>query len=206
MKISATFPSEIMKKERFVKDKTLLFSFIVIAAGLIGGTIMFAFTNGLLGNEIPDLFSDYFAALSYKTKTEVFTGMLITNLPYIILMIVSGSSAYGTVLIAILSFVKVSGLGILSSYFYSCYALKGIEYSLLVFFPGKFILILSVLFMMHICINNSLQINKLIKGEWKTENSSLHYSVKVVTAVILFVISALIDCFMTVSFSSLFSF
>ena len=77
--------------------------------------------------------------------------MLVSSLPYVILMILFGTSAYGTAVIAIISFIKVIGLGILSSFLYSSYALKGIEYSFLVFFPGKFTFILSVLFMMNTC-------------------------------------------------------
>lgn len=206
MRISAVFSSDIINKERFIKDKILLFSFVVIAAGIISGIILFVFANNLFGNEISDMFSDYFTDLSDKTKIEIFTGMLVSSLPYVILMILFGTSAYGTAVIAIISFIKVIGLGILSSFLYSSYALKGIEYSFLVFFPGKFILILSVLFMMNTCINNSLEINRVLKGERKAENSSLNYSVKVITAVIMFIISSAIDCLMTVSFSSLFSF
>lgn len=206
MKISAVISSDLIKKERYIKDKTLLLCFAVIASGLVSGTFIYLFAKEALNAEILDAFLSYFTSFSHKTKIEIFSGMLIANLPYILLVIVLGTSAYGSVFIAIFSFIKIAGLGILSAYFYSEFALKGVEYSLLVFFPGKFMLILSVLFMMHYSINNSIHISRLIKGEYKTENSSSLYSVKTATAVMMFILSSLFDCFMAVSFSSLFSF
>ncbi len=206
MKISAVIYPDIIKKDRLAKDKFLLLSFTVVALALVAGTVLYVFTEDYLTGEIWDTFTKFFVDFTSKTKIEVFSGMILAHLPYIMLMIIFGTSSVGYGFIVGLSFVKATGLGVLSAYLYSSFGLKGIEYALLVFFPGKFVLILSMLFLMHFCLNNSLYVCKLTKGECRAENNSTIYAVKVITAILLLVLSSLVDGFLAVSFSSLFSF
>lgn len=206
MKVHTIISSDILKKDSIIKDKIYLISFSIIAVSFIFGTALYITAENSLTEEIFSCFTEFYSDFSHKTKLEVFSGILLSHLPYIMLVIILGTSAYGYGIIWIFSFIKASGLGILAAYFYTTFALEGIEYALLVFFPGKFFLILSMLFTMKCSADNSLYISRLIKGECRTENSSTLYSLKMVTAVLLFVLSSAIDCFTVVSFSSLFSF
>ncbi len=206
MNIRAFVSSDIIQREGIFKDKVNMLNFTVIALALISGTVLYALTDGSYSNEIWDFFKAFSFDFSSKSKVEVFSGIIISHLPYIILMIIFGSSSIGYNFIALISFVKVAGIGMLSTYLYSSFGLKGIEYAVLIFFPGKFIMIFSILFLMHSCINNSLHIRKLTRGEYGTEKSNNIYTVKVASAVLLFLISSFIDCILSVSFSSLFVF
>ncbi len=206
MKISAVISSDIIKKEGLAKNKILILNFIVLASALITGTVLYIYCEDYLTGEIWNSFTGFAVDFTAKTKTEVFSGLLLSHLPYIVLMLVFGTSSVGSVFAAGLSFIKAAGLGVLTAYLYSYFGLKGVEYSMLIFLPGKFIMLFSMLFMTNVCISNSLHISKLTKGECKAENSSNIFAVKIATAVLLFVLSSLIDCALAVSFSSLFSF
>ncbi len=206
MKISAVISSDIIKREGIFKDKTLFINFLVLAFALVSGTVLYLSFENYLTGEIWEAFTGFSVDFSSKSKIEVFSGLLLSHIPYIILMIVFGTSSVGFIFSSATSFIKTAGLGIITAYLYSCFGLKGLEYSMLVFLPGKFIMLFSILFMMNTCMNNSLYISKLVKGECNKENSSNLFAVKFATAVILFILSSLTDCLLAVSFSSLFSF
>ncbi len=206
MKINAVISPYIIKRSSEEKDRVQLINFAVIASALVFGTVAFIFGEDYLSEDMLKSFREFFLHFTQSTSLEIFTGLLLAHIPYIILMIVFGNSAYGLSFIIILSFIKITGLSMLNALIYSEYGLKGIEYALLVFFPGKFILILSVLIMMNFCIYNSMHVKGALKGEWKNKDSGTLYITKAVTAVLLFILSSVIDCFFTASFSSLFSF
>ncbi|MBE6774743.1 MAG: hypothetical protein E7543_00960 [Ruminococcaceae bacterium] len=206
MKINAVISTDIIKKEKITENKISIINFSVLASAIVCGTLLYVFLKDYFADGIFKSFTSFFSDFSNKTNLEIISGIALSHLPYILLMMILGTSACGCAIIVIISFIKVAGLGILAAYFYSSFALKGIEYALLVFFPGKFVLILSVLFMMHFCTNNSLNIKSLIKGECRAENMDSLYNLKSVIAILLFILSSAIDGFTVVSFSSLFAF
>lgn len=206
MKINAVISPRVSVEPNGPKNKIQLLSFAVIASSVIIGTLIFILSEDYISCDILSEFEGYFSSLENKNTLEVFTGFLLSHIPYIMLMIVLGTCTYGTAFILILSFLKISGLSFLNAVIYSTFGLKGIEYSLLVSHPGKFVLLLSVLLMTEFCIENSQKINSRLKGESKKQDSNNLYALKVAAAVLLFIFSSLVDCFFTVSFSSLFSF
>lgn len=206
MKINAVISPRVPVESNGPKNKIQLLSFAVIASSVIIGTLILILSKDYISSDILSEFEGYFSSLENKNTLEVFTGFLLSHIPYIMLMIVLGTCTYGTAFILILSFLKVSGLSVLNAVIYSTFGLKGIEYSLLVSHPGKFVLLLSVLLMTEFCIENSQKINSRLKGESKKQDSNNLYAVKIAVAVLLFIFSSLIDCFFTISFSSLFNF
>ena len=206
MKIRAVISTDIIKSGGFIKHKLQLLNPALLALALVSGTVLYVVSRDYLTGEIWECFTGFFLDFSSKTKLEVFSGMLLSHLPYLVLTIVFGTCSMGYILVITAAFVKIMGIGMIATYLYSSFGLQGIEYALLIFFPGKFLMIFSMLYLMDICTTNSLYIKSLTKGESIIKNSSNLYTVRTVTAVIVFTFSLLIDCFLAVSFSSLFSF
>lgn len=206
MKINAVISYDKFKRNGFIKDKTQLLCFFVILFAYISGIALYISSEEHLAKEMYNCFNEFCYGFSSKTKPEVFSGIFLSHLPYLLFMVVFGTSSVGFIFAVVISYFKISGLGMISAYLYSSLGLKGIEYALLIFYPGKLIMIFSILFAMHTSTNQSLYVKGLIKGEYNKENSSNLYIIKMVTAVMLFVISSLIDCFLAASFSSLFVF
>ncbi len=206
MKINTTISSEIIGKKMYLKNKTHIFCFIIIASAIITGTLSYINFEESFIDEIQRSFEVFSVEFISKTKFEIFSGVLLSHLPYIILMIVFGTSVFGSIFAVALSFIKGTGLGMLGAYIYSSFGLKGIEYAILVFFPGKFLLLLSMLFLLNFAVTESLYLNKLTKGEWQVEKDNMLYIMKITVSFIFIIFSALIDCFLVSAFSSLFTF
>ena len=206
MRISAVVTKDMIKSSNIIKDRLNLEIFIVIALGIISGTVFYIYSEPHIAEEIGNSFAAFCTGFTQKTKAEVFTGLLLGHLPYVIFMLILGKSSIGYIVIPLISYVKIMGIGFLNSYLYAVFGLKGVEYSLLIFLPGKFLMLFSVIFLMQCCIKNSVGIKSYIKGETEAENNSTIYSVRIMIAVIILISSSLIDCILTVSFSSLFSF
>ncbi len=206
MKISAVISKDIIKRSDIARNKLNFTVFIVIALALLSGTVLFVLSDKSLTEEISNSFFGFYSDFSSKSKAEIFTGILSAHIPYVILMIIFGKSSVGYTVIPVLSFTKIIGIGFLNTYLYSAFGLKGVEYSLLVFIPGKFLMLFSVIFLMQCCMENSLNMKNIVKGESRTENISGFYGARITVAVIILTLSSLIDCILTVSFSSLFSF
>lgn len=206
MKITTVASKDIIRKEIFVNNKIQMMNFIIAALALTTGTLLYMFAEENIKIEINNCFMKYSLDFASKTKIEIFSGIFLSHLPYIVAMIVFSTSTIGYVFAILVSFSKVMGLGIVSAYLYSSFALKGIEYALLIFFPGKFILIFSVLCIMYLSINKSYCIHKLAIGEHSNKTDGNIFALKIAFSILLFVITALIECFFLSSFCSLFTF
>ncbi len=208
MKISAVIsPKMIKHKKRYViYDKISLINFLILTTGLLSGVLIFVAAEEYLIGEIYENFIRFSTDFSSKTSLEILSGNIISHIPYIALLVIFGLSIYGTIPILLISLIKTMGLGLVSAYIYSTYSLKGIEYSIMVFFPGKLILIFSILILMHICVSSSIRIRQSVAGELQTKYSLSEYLAKVSIGILLYLLSSLTDCLAVVCFSSLFNF
>ncbi len=206
MKITTVVSKDIIRKEIFVNNKIQMINFIVVALALITGTLLYMFAEENIKIEINNYFMKYSLDFASKTKIEIFSGIFISHLPYIVIMIIFSTSTIGYVFAILVSFSKVMGLGIVSAYLYSSFALKGIEYAFMIFFPGKFILLFSVLCIMYFSVSKSYSIHKLAIGEHSNKTDGNIFAVNISFSTLLFVITALIECFFISSFCSLFTF
>ena len=207
MRIGAVISAEKFKLSPVkLNNPSAVISFLIIATGLVFGSLFYTFEGSLLKDELWNFFVSFSSDFSNKNKSEVLSGLLISNLPYICLMTVFGTCAVGTPAVLLLSFLKSAGLGALSSYIYGAYAVKGIEYCLLVFFPGKIIMLFAMLLLTQSCYNLSKDIFSSLKQEGIKKVNIEKYFLRTVLISVIFVISSLIEFLCVTSFSSLFSF
>ncbi len=208
MKISAVISPKIIKNssKQMKYDKITLINFSVLAIGLALGVFVYISAKEYLTGEIWDYFINFTTDFSSKTSIEILSGILLSHLPYLLFMIILGTSIYGVIPAIIISVIKTMGLGLVISHIYSTYSLKGIEYTFMVFFPGKFVLLFSMMILMHVCINSSRKIQILSAGESQIKYSLTEYLTKVSFGALLMLFSSVIDCLAIVCFSSLFSF
>lgn len=206
MKISAVISKGAIKSEDSFRGRINIIVFLVVASAIISGTVLYILSENYLSDGIKESFNSFYSEFACGTKTEVFTGLFLSNLPFVVFAVILGSSSTGYLIIPIIGFIKIIGLGVVNTYLYSSFGLKGLEYSLLIFTPGKFLLIFSVIFLMQSCIDNSIKIKSVLKGESKTESYRTYYTVRIVFAAVMMLLSSLIDCILAVSFSKLFSF
>ncbi len=207
MKIGAVISAEKLKFSPVkINNPSALVSFSVIASGLVFGCLFYTFEGSLLKNELWNFFVSFSSDFSNKNKPEILSGLLISNMPYVCLMTVFGTCAVGTPAVFLLSFLKSAGLGALSSYIYSSYALEGIEYCLLIFFPGKIILLFAMLLLTQSCYTLSRDIFSALKQEGIKKVNMEKYFLRTVLITAIFSFSALIEFLCLTSFSSLFSF
>ncbi len=204
MKISAVIAP---KKLNFKPQNTsVLLSFLPIALGLVAGSVIYVLCEEYLTGKLWDYFISFATEFSQKNGPEIFSGLIVSNLPYIILMFLFGTCAVGAPIVPMLSFIKSAGLSLTATYIYATYALEGIEYCLLVFFPGKVLLLFAMLLLTQSSFTTSREVNKAIKGIAETQVRLVTYILRSALICAVFILSSLVDFLMIISFSSLFSF
>lgn len=207
MRVSAVINAKKLSLRNFhLALPPVVTAFIPIALGLIFGSIIFNFS----GSDILSSFKKYFLSFatdfSNKSTPEIFSGMLLTYLPYFIMMFILGACVMGNAPTLILSFIKSAGIGMTGAYIYSVYALKGVEYCLLIFYPGKILSIFGMLMLTHSSFSMSTNINKLIKSGGEVKIDMNKYIVRSCFIGLIFILGSLVDFITIKCFSSLFSF
>ena len=204
MKINAVISKPSVKLNS--ADKTAIISAIVIAAGIIIGAIVYSIAKSDVTDTLCEYFLKFTTDFSNKNKPEIISGLTLTHLPYLFMMFIFGTSLIGTPAVFTLTAMKSIGLGLLTTFIYDTYSLEGIEYCLLVLFPGKFILIFAIILLTQNCCINSLGIKYTVKGIEGRVVQFDKYILRSVFIVILFVLASIVDFLMINFFSSLFEF
>ena len=187
-----------------LQDKDLAISFLSVFSGLLVGLIMYTFLDNGTRKEIFELFIDFNTIFTNKTTIEILSGIVLYGLLYFIILFILGGSFLGSVAAPIVTLIKSAGLTLIVSNLYCEYALKGLEYTLLVFFPGKCILILAMLLMTKNCIATS---RKIIYNDKDTQVKNItDYSIKSLIILIIFLFSWITDFGLIKVFSNLFNF
>lgn len=206
--MNAVISSNILRNAKKITEgnKITAANFSVILGGIVSGALVYLTGKEYIIGEICDYFLNFTTDFSYRSKIEVLSGLLLTHIPYVIICVTLGVCIIGTYLIYFFSFIKAAGISIILAHIYCTYKLKGVEYALLVFLPGKFMMIFAMLSLMYISVNCSIKLNKKIKGD-NTEKLyfSGYYGRSAVTFM-LFVVSSLIDFICVSCFSPLFDF
>lgn len=211
MKINAAFTKrpKIKAAEHFQSDfkrRTLILSVLSIALGITFGTIMFIFNDKYISNELLKFFIDFETDFSGKSFFEIFFGFLAVNLVYIILLVVFGSSAIGEIPIVLLTFIKSLGIGSLTSYLFGEYGIRGLEYYLLVFLPGKVVLIFAMVLLLQNSLLSSHQIRQTVKGIINDKIDIKLYLLRTALIILIFILASIVDASAIKLFSPLFSF
>lgn len=203
MKFSAVIAPKKLKIE--TKNNGLLFSFSAIALGLVFGCVLYVLSKDYTNETILKYFLRFTTEFSYKNKSEIISGLIVSNIPYLIFMFIFGAGALSSPFIFLLSFIKSAGLGMTATYIYDMFALDGLEYCLLIFFPGKAVLLFSMLLLTQSCFMTSSEVRRSIKGEDVTVKME-NYIIRSVLICSVFIIASLIEFIVINCFSSLFSF
>ena len=204
MKVSA-----VINKPSFTVDntkKSAVISSIVLVSGIISGTLIYIITKGEVSKELWELFVSFSMDFSNKSKSEIFSGLALQNLAYYFLMLIFGVCAFGTPAVFFLSFVKSMGLGMLTTYIYDTFALKGIEYCLLIFFPGKILLLFAMVLLTQNCYVMSFDINRSLRNKNDRVVEFRKFGLRALLILLIIMPSSLVDFFTIISFSSLFDF
>ncbi len=204
MKVSAVIaPNKLNFKQQ---NTSVLLSFLPIALGLITGSVIYMLCEDYLTGKLWDYFIGFTAEFSHKNGPEIISGLIVSNISYITLMFFFGTGAFGAPIVLMLSFIKSAGLSLTATYIYATYALEGIEYCLLVFFPGKVLMLFSMLLITQSSFATSREVGRIIKGTAESEVRLDRYILRSSLILAIFVLSSLVDFLMIISFSSLFSF
>lgn len=206
MKVSAVINAKKFSARQLHKLPSAFASFIPIALGLVFGSIIFNFSEESIFSSLKTYFLTFSTDFSNKSTLEIISGMLLTYVPYFIMMVIFGMCALGTAPVFVLSFFKSAGIAMTATYIYSVYALKGVEYCLLIFYPGKVLSLLGMLMLTHSCYFMSTSISGLIKGKNDAKVEIEKYFLRSLLIGLIFIFSSLIDFLMIKCFSSLFSF
>ena len=204
MKINAVISKPTLKFE--FADKIAVFSAVLIVIGIISGTVIYSVTKNNIVDSICEYFISFITDFSNKNKPEILSGLILSNIPYFIMMLIFGTNVIGTPGVIALTYAKSMGIGLLYTYIYDAYALKGIEFCLLVLLPGKFILILAMILLTQNCYVTSNNIRKSLYNSENRAVSLSKFALRSLIIVTLFVISSIVDYFTLTSFSSLFDF
>ncbi len=204
MKVSAVIATKKLNLKP--QNTSVMISFLPIAIGLVTGSVIYILCQEYLTGKLWDYFIGFTTEFSSKNTPEIISGLIVSNLPYIMLMFFFGTGAFGAPIVLILSFIKSAGLSLTATYIYAAYALEGIEYCLLVFFPGKVLLLFSMLLLTQNSFTTSLDVGRVIKGTAESEVRLDRYILRSALILAIFILSSLVDFLMIISFSSLFSF
>lgn len=207
MKVSAVIiPKRMINKESYI-SAPLILSVSAVLTGFVLGTLTYCFLKESVFQGVFSLFISFFTDFSNKNSPEILSGLILTELPYIIAMAILGFSVIGYPLILILTAVKSIAPTLLFSHLYCEYGLKGAEYAFLVMAAGEIVAIFGVLLMTQCCYRMSMQFNRSLSAEngERRENLKIFFLKFTVSSVIL-IFSRFITFLTITSFSSLFSF
>lgn len=207
MKVRAVISTGKIKTHDFETGKINLFLVAAcMAAGIMSGCATYIIFADVIKGELWNCFIGFSTDFASKTYPEIFSGLLLSNLPYLLIMYLTGTNTKGCYLSLVFTFLKTYGLGLVSTYIFCCFALKGIEYCLLIFFPGKIFLIFAILLLTENCCNMSYKINCVAKQKYSSQTDPTRYNLRTAFVLLIIILSAVIDLIMIICFSSLFNF
>lgn len=188
------------------ENKSSVQSTVTIISGIIFGVLLYVLNYENLNGDLFKYFISFSMDFTHKSKPEIFSGLLLPDLIYLIAMIILGTCVCGTPAVLSISLINSMGLGTLMAYIYDNFALKGIEYCLMVLLPGKFLLVLAMILLTQNCVVTS----KSIKEAVYTKNDRVvdfkKYTIRALVILAIILLSTLIDFLAIISFSSLFEF
>lgn len=204
MKVSA-----VINKQKFKfsnTNKSAVISALVIFIGIVSGIVLYKATQTYFEDELSVRFTQYLNEFANKNNPELFSGLLLKDVLYFVLMVIFSLCIYGSGAVFIISCLKSMGLGLLTMYIYDAFALKGVEYCLMVFFPGKFIMIFAMILLTQNCYLNSNSIVKTVKNSGDGVVDLKKFCLRTLVIFLLIIISDIVDYLTVICFSSLFQF
>lgn len=192
------------EKERDVKGIILMLA--LFAFGMIVGA-------GLLRSDSSDFIRDFVCVFDAYTDARgsqkiytVFFHSIAVNFLFLISAFGFGLSCIGLPITVMLPVIKGLGMGIVSGYLFSHFAMSGIGYYLLTIFPGAVLSSSALLLACNSGSFMSMDILATVTGRKTPEAEMIkNYLKQFLILLILTIAGSLVDAILTRSFSYLFS-
>lgn len=192
-----------------------LFAFLKNNWCLITLTISFLFgvTFGIFTVQNGNQLSEFFIRLAesfitLRTEREflsIFLNSLYTNISFLILILIFGTSVTGITLAPILISARGCLFGAIAGVFYSEYSLKGIALNALVLIPPTIIAVIFLIVSAREAMKLSLTVIAITLPESKPKNLSFHFGAFCKRSLILIIpiiFSALLDGWLSIKLIS----
>lgn len=177
----------------------------LIVLAIITGTMAVYLSEA--GSEIKIIFLDFISESLGNSYIRTLPLQITVNLSYVFICFVSGTSIYGRFLIYLLCYYKMVGIASIASTLIKSYLLKGLEYCLLIFIPGKLLLVFGII----LITVNSLKVSKALCDLHKegialaTYDKSI-YLKQIAFSCLIILLSSIIDTILPEIFLPLFEF
>lgn len=190
------------------KNRRILIMMLLFAAGMIIGAVSLKRADSYLSGAFSDMFSVYIRSKSSQSLGMNFINSLAVNAAFMLAVFVFGLCAVGLPLICILPIIRGVGIGMLSGYLYSNFALRGLSYCVLVIYPGLIPAIFALLLACSAGINSSYEMLLSLSSAkaQRGEGSIKIYCMRFLIICILIVLAAVTDAAASRLFCRLFSF
>lgn len=180
-----------------------LVTFFIMLSAMISGSVFYFMSDIGLKDKIGEVFVHFNEQYMAKSKPEIFLGLLMWALLYLITMLLCSTSVIGTPFVYLINFIRISALSILISHMYWSYGLRGFEYSLLVLLPGKLFLLLSYLIITDVCIDITKNIRS-VSEKYRSDVKNIF--MRVIIGIIMTLLQIITDYSVLTLFSGLFEF
>lgn len=189
--------------------KIIIFLSILMAAGMVFGTVAVSAVSMDFIYKIDFLFLNDFNARISSTHLEIFISSLLSLFVFSLVIEFFTLSFFGAVIIPVIVAFKGLGIGMTAGYLYMIYGLKGIVFYILILLPGIFISSVGIIIFAAESFKFSCKFAKKIlpkSGNEPVWNEFKNYLHKIGCAFVILLISSLLDVGFMAMFSRFFEF
>ncbi len=206
MKINAVISSELRRKKKSLDNyqKYPIKAFLLLIAAVISGVAVYIIFNDSLRESINSVFINHNEYLKKNNGKDILISLILSSAIYIVILLVFSTNVLGMPYIYTLSFLKIQAIAVIISHLYLNYGINGIEYSIIVFLPGKALLIVTTLILIDFSDN--------VIGRIRERDNSINsfdikkISVLLIIVLLLAALSVMLDYLSLRFLSDLFSF
>lgn len=185
----------------------IIFSF-VFAVGVAIGAFFIKYNPSVI-SATESIFKDFLLSRVSNGFFKIAIISFLDLLPLCLAIFLSGTSLIGVVLIPVFLCYKGVMFGMLSSYLYVTYLVKGIAFNALFLVPTSLITALTLIFCARISFNFSLILLKSSLPRGQSVNLYYQfqsYFKRYTLSLVFLMLSALLDALMSIGFIKLFNF
>lgn len=187
---------KVISVKKFTRlDKNIILVFSAALSGIITGICLYLLSDDASKSAVNDLFIAFKDVFSQKSFAELFTALSVSCLIFHAVMFICGSSLFGKPVCALLILFKMTGISTIITHVISAYSIKGLEYILLSFLPGKAFFILSLIFLGKNCFDMIDEIKKIPLYNKNTQSGIKIYCIKSAVACVISLAYLIIDSF-----------
>ena len=190
------------------KNNVVIFMALFYIIGIVVGVISLANSDAVLAFAAAD-FESFLNIRSGSEFTRIFISSFLGILPFALLVFICGTSLVGVALTPLALVFRGFEYGVLSGFLYKELSLQGIAFNSLILIPTTLVCVFGFLFAGKQAFNFSLHLARISMPKGQTTgvyNDFKTYCKHFLLSLIFFVIAALLDAVMCVSFIKFFEF